>query len=181
MAQRNVEWYNVRTYKWCSVTSNSFAEHQTLQLNTKLLSITWNISMLWWIAELDCGVTWRLSRRNHQKYKLQRERRSAGGHDVIECKDWRETITWCSREVFTSLCRFYLPIAIPEQDVSFAALMAVIARDFQPKSNFWLVIKRFLRTLANELHFPQGKLSFSQFSVRLTTLNFHREKTSLSN
>ena len=35
----------------------------------------------------------------------------------------------------------------------FAALMAVIARDFRPKSNFWLVI----------------------------TLNFHREKTSLSN
>ena len=66
--------------------------------------------------------------------------------------------------VFTSLCRFYLPITIPKQDVSFAALMAVIARDFRPKINFWLVIKTFLRTLASELHFPQGKLSF--FSVQ---------------
>ena len=48
-----------RTHKWCSVRSNSFAEHQTLYLNIKLLSITWNISMLWRIDELANGVTWR--------------------------------------------------------------------------------------------------------------------------
>ena len=114
--------------------SNNFVEHQTLYLNIKLLSITRNISMLWRIVELACGVTWRpchsfisytflqlilkpslyvliyltslyfwwwrpprLSRRNHQKYKPQMEQRSAGGHDVIECADCRETITWCSR------------------------------------------------------------------------------------
>ena len=53
--------------------------------------------MLWRIVELACGVTWRLSRRNHQKYKPQMEQRPAGGHDVIECEDCRETITWCSR------------------------------------------------------------------------------------
>ena len=76
--------------------SNNFAEHQTLYLNIKLLSITRNISMLWRIVELACDVTWRLSRRNHQKYKPQMEQRSAGGHDVIECEDCRKTITWCS-------------------------------------------------------------------------------------
>ena len=85
--------------KWLSVMSNNFAEHQTLYLNIKLLSITRNISMLWRIVELACGVTWRLSRRNHQKYKPQMEQRSAGGYDVIECEDCRETITWCSRFV----------------------------------------------------------------------------------
>ena len=70
-----------------------------LYLNIKLLSITRNISMLWRIVELACDVTWRLSRRNHQKYKPQMEQRSAGGHDVIQCEDCRETITWCSRFV----------------------------------------------------------------------------------
>ena len=88
-----------RTHKWCSVMSNNFVEHQTLYLNIKLLSITRNISMLWRIVELACDVTWRLSRRNHQKYKPQMEQRSAGGHDVIQCEDCRETITWCSRFV----------------------------------------------------------------------------------
>ena len=39
--------------------SNNFVEHQTLYLNIKLLSITRNISMLWRIVELACGVTWR--------------------------------------------------------------------------------------------------------------------------
>ena len=37
--------------------SNNFAEHQTLYLKIKLLSITRNISMLWRIVELACGVT----------------------------------------------------------------------------------------------------------------------------
>ena len=59
--------------------SNNFAEHQTLYLNIKLLSITRNISMLWRIVELACVVTWRLSRRNHQKYKSQMEQWSTGG------------------------------------------------------------------------------------------------------
>ena len=79
--------------------SNNFVEHQTLYLNIKLLSITRNISMFGRIVELACGVTWRLSRRNHQKYKPQMEQRSARGHDVIECEVCRETITWCSRFV----------------------------------------------------------------------------------
>ena len=35
--------------------------------------------MLWRMVELTCGVARRLSRRNHQKYKLQMEQRSAGG------------------------------------------------------------------------------------------------------
>ena len=85
-----------RTHKWCSVMSNNFVEHQTLYLNIKLLSITRNISMLWRIVELACGMTSRLSRRNHQKYKPQMEQWSAGGHDVSECEECRETITWCS-------------------------------------------------------------------------------------
>ena len=33
------------------------------------------------------------------------EQRSAGGHDVIECEDCRETITWCSRCVEESSLR----------------------------------------------------------------------------
>ena len=49
--------------------------------------------MVWQIVELACGVIWMLSRRNHQKYKPQMVQRSAGGHDVIEREDWRETIT----------------------------------------------------------------------------------------
>ena len=85
--------------------SNNFVEHQTLYLNIKLLSITRNISMLWRIVELACDVTWRLSRRNHQQYKPQMEQRSAGEHDVIECEDCRETITWCSRCVEESSLR----------------------------------------------------------------------------
>ena len=43
-----------RIHKWCSVVSNSFAEHQTLYLNIKFLSITRNISMLWRIVVLAC-------------------------------------------------------------------------------------------------------------------------------
>ena len=62
---------------------------------------SWNNSMLWRIVELVYGVTWRQSRRNHQKYKPQIIKRSAGGHDIIECEDYRETITWCIR------CSFY--------------------------------------------------------------------------
>ena len=31
------------------------------------------------------------------KYKPQMEQRPAEGHDVIECRDWHETITFCSR------------------------------------------------------------------------------------
>ena len=85
--------------------SNNFVEHQTLYLNIELLSIIRNISMLWRIVELACDVTWRLSRRNHQKCKPQREQRSAGGHDVIECENCRETITWCSRCVEESSLR----------------------------------------------------------------------------
>ena len=34
--------------------------------------------------------------------KIQMEQRSAGGHNVIECKDWRETIT-CVVAVLKSL------------------------------------------------------------------------------
>ena len=61
---------------------------------------SWNNSMLWRIVELVYGVTWRQSRRNHQKYKPQIIKRSAGGHDIIECEDYRETITWCIRYSF---------------------------------------------------------------------------------
>ena len=57
--------------------------------------------MLWRIVELVYGVTWRQSRRNHQKYKPQIEQRSAGRHDVIESEHYRETITWCCG------CSFY--------------------------------------------------------------------------
>ena len=118
MVQRTHKWCSVawngsalcrmvqRTYKWSSVMSNSFAEHQKLYLNIKLLSIARNISILWWIVELACGVTWRLSRRNHQKDKPQIEQRSTGRHDVIECKDWRETITLCSPCVEESSLHF---------------------------------------------------------------------------
>ena len=45
-------------------------------------------------------MAWRED-RNHQKYKPQIVKRSAGGHDIIECEDYRETITWCIR------CSFY--------------------------------------------------------------------------
>ena len=31
------------------------------------------------------------------KVQPQIEQRFAGGHDIIECQDCRETITWCSR------------------------------------------------------------------------------------
>ena len=57
--------------------------------------------MLWRIVELVYGVTWRQTRRNHQKYKPQIEQRSAGRHDVIESEHYRETITWCCG------CSFY--------------------------------------------------------------------------
>ena len=57
--------------------------------------------MLWRIVELVYGVTWRQSRRNHQKYKPQIEQRSAGRHDVIESEHYRETIAWCCG------CSFY--------------------------------------------------------------------------
>ena len=45
--------------------------------------------MLWRIVELVYGVTWRQTRRNHQKYKPQIEQRSAGRHDVIESEVWK--------------------------------------------------------------------------------------------
>ena len=86
-----------------------FAEHQTLWLNIKLLSITWNILMLWRIVELAYGVTWGQSRRNHQKKQTARQTANGTaicwGHDVIECEDCRETITWCSRCVEESSLR----------------------------------------------------------------------------
>ena len=43
--------------------------------------------------------------RHHQKYKPLMEQRSAGGRDIIECEDWRETITCCSRGVEESSLR----------------------------------------------------------------------------
>ena len=105
MAQPNVEW--------CSVHKNGVAlRRMALQnirrsrVSIKLLSMTWNISKLWRIVELACGVTWRLSRRNHQKDKPQIEQRSTGRHDVIDCKDWRETITLCSPCVEESSLHF---------------------------------------------------------------------------
>ena len=36
---------------------------------------------------------------------ISMEQQSAGGHDVIECEDCRETITWCSRCVKESSLR----------------------------------------------------------------------------
>ena len=33
------------------------------------------------------------------------QRSVGGGHDVIECEDWRETITWCCRCVGESSLR----------------------------------------------------------------------------
>ena len=44
----------------------------------------------------------------HQKCKPQMEQRSAGGHDVIECEECRETITRCKS--LTSPCRKAEPI-----------------------------------------------------------------------
>ena len=66
--------------------------------------------MLWRIVELVCGMTRRLSRRNHQKYKLQNGTAicwggGGGGHYVNEFKDWCETITWCCRCVEESSLR----------------------------------------------------------------------------
>ena len=39
------------------------------------------------------------------------EQRSAGGHDVIECEDCRETITWCSRCVEESSLRLAVKLS----------------------------------------------------------------------
>ena len=112
MAQRNVEWYSVhansvalremgrRNVEWYSV-------HTSLQ-NIRRSGWTFNwlaLHEILRIVELAWGVTRRLSRRNHQKYKPQMEQRSAGGHDVIECEDCRETITSCSCCVEESLLR----------------------------------------------------------------------------
>ena len=123
MAQRSVEWYSVHTngvalremaqrnVEWCSVHANSVALREMGRRNVEWYSVHtslqnirhsgWTLNWLalleiFRIVELACGVTWRLSRRNHQKYKPQMEQRSAGGHDVIECEDCRETITCCS-------------------------------------------------------------------------------------
>ena len=124
--------------KWLRVISNSFAEHQTL--NIKLLSITWNISMLWRVVELACGVTWSHAipllamlscswslnllcicwsiwhpcifggdgRQGYLAETTKNTNRKWNGdllHDVIECQDCRETITWCSRCVEESSLR----------------------------------------------------------------------------
>ena len=112
MAQRNVERYSVhansvalremgrRNVEWYSV-------HTSLQ-NTRRSGWTFNwlaLHEIFRIVELAWGVAWRLSRRNHQKYKPQIEQRSVGGHDVIECEDCRETITSCSCCVEESLLR----------------------------------------------------------------------------
>ena len=123
MAQRSVEWYSVHTngvalremaqrnVEWCSVHANSVALREMGRRNVEWYSVHtslqnirhsgWTLNWLalleiFRIVELACGVTWRLSRRNQQKYKPQMEQRSAGGHDVIECEDCCETITWCS-------------------------------------------------------------------------------------
>ena len=132
MAQRNVEWYSVHTncvalremaqrnVEWYSVHANSVALRKMGRRNVKWYSVHTSLQNIrhsgWtfnWLAlheifrivELAWGVTWRLSRRNHQKYKPQMEQRSAGGHDVIECEDCRETITSCSCCVEESLLR----------------------------------------------------------------------------
>ena len=130
-----------RTHKWCSVMSNSFAEHQTLYLNIKLLSITWNISMLWrivvaWreghaiplLAMLSCSwslshlcICWSIRHpcifggdgRQGISPKPPKIQTANGtvicwGHDVIECEDCRETVTWCKS--LTSPCRKAEPI-----------------------------------------------------------------------
>ena len=97
-----------RIHKWCSVVSNSFAEHQTLYLNIKFLSITRNISMLWRIVVLACWFRRDRLRSRHQKCRPQMEQWSAGGHDVIEYEDCRETIT-CGKRL-TSPCRKAEPI-----------------------------------------------------------------------
>ena len=83
--------------------SNNFVEHQTLYLNIKLLSITRNISMLWRIVELACGM----KAISPKPPKIQTANGTAicWGHDVIECEDCRETITWCSRCVEESSLR----------------------------------------------------------------------------
>ena len=44
--------------------------------------------MLWRIIELARGVTWRLSRRNRQKYKPQMEQRSTGGMTSSNVSKW---------------------------------------------------------------------------------------------
>ena len=94
-----------RIHKWCSVMSNSFAEHQTLYLNIKFLSITRNISMLWRIVVLACWF-----RRDGLHVTPPKMQTANGtvicwGHDVIECEDCREIIRWCSRCVEESSLR----------------------------------------------------------------------------
>ena len=134
MAQRNVEWYSVDT-NGVALGRIALWNIRTLYLNIKLLSITWNVSMLWRIVELASGVTWRpchsfisyailqlilkpslylliyltslyfwwwrpprLSRRNHQKYKLQMEQLSTGGMTSSNVKTTaKPCITWRSR------------------------------------------------------------------------------------
>ena len=85
--------------------SNSFAEHQTLYLNIKFLSITRNISMLWRIVVLACWF-----RRDGLHVTPPKMQTANGtvicwGHDVIECEDCREIIRWCSRCVEESSLR----------------------------------------------------------------------------
>ena len=85
--------------------SNSFAEHQTLYLNIKFLSITRNISMLWRIVVLACWF-----RRDGLHVTPPKMQTANGtvicwGHDVIECEDCRETIRWCRRCVEESSLR----------------------------------------------------------------------------
>ena len=78
-----------------------FAEHQTLWLNIKLVSITWNFSN-------RRARLWRHMKAISPKPpKVQTANGTAicWGHDVIECEDCRETITWCSRCVEESSLR----------------------------------------------------------------------------
>ena len=75
-----------------------FAEHQTLWLNIQLVSITWNFSNRRARLRRDAKAI------SPKPPKVQTAK-SAGGHDVIECEDCRETITSCSCCVEESLLR----------------------------------------------------------------------------
>ena len=88
--------------------SNSFAEHQTLYLNIKFLSITRNISMLWRIVVLACWFRRDSLHVTPPKMQTANGTVICWGHDVIECEDCRETVTWCKS--LTSPCRKAEPI-----------------------------------------------------------------------
>ena len=122
IAQRNVEWYSVRlnsialremaqrNVEWYSVYTNGVALCRIALQNIRRSIWTLNSLALHEIFRC-CGESLCLLvgfgeiafTSRHQKCRPQMEQWSAGGHDVIEYEDCRETIT-CGQRL-TSPCR----------------------------------------------------------------------------